>query len=238
MPATFVLLHGGSMGGWCFQRVARLLRQAGHEVYTPTLTGFGERKHLNGPDITMETHILDVANILDFEDLRDVVLAGHSLGSTVVPHVAERVPDRIRRVVWLAGMVLRDGETLMNNAPASEWTRRAVVVGPDGRPKMDYDLQMDALLQDGTAEDRAWVRARLSAAPPAALLAPGRLSTFLALDLPTGYILALQDRAVPPEVARGYVGLLPGCRYREVDAGHALMISAPEATARALLEMV
>src|SRR5262245_33683169 len=132
MSATFVLLHGGSTGGWCFQRVARLLRQAGHEAYTPTLTGFGERKHLNGPDITMETHILDVASVLKFEDLRDVVLVGHSLGSTVVPHVAERGPDRIRRVVWLAGMVLRDGETLMSNAPASEWTRRAVTVGPDG----------------------------------------------------------------------------------------------------------
>src|SRR5262249_6110189 len=81
MTAPFVLLHGGSLGGWCFQRVARELRRAGHEVYTPTLTGFGERNHLKGADITMETHIRDVANVLEFEDLRDVVLVGHSLVS-------------------------------------------------------------------------------------------------------------------------------------------------------------
>ena len=93
-------------------------------------------------------------------------------------------------------------------------------------------------MQDGTAEDRAWVRARLSEAPPAAILAPGRLSSFLALDLPTGYILPLRDRVITPEAARGYAALLPGCRTRELDAGHVPMISAPEATARALLEMV
>ena len=95
MTVAFVLVHGGSVGGWCYQRVARRLRQQGHEVYAPTLTGFGERHHLSRSDITMETHILDVANLVEFEDLHDVVLVGHSLGSTVIPHVAERVPTLV-----------------------------------------------------------------------------------------------------------------------------------------------
>src|SRR5438093_1266080 len=114
MGVTFVLLHGGGHGGWCFQRVVRLLRREGHEVYTPTLTGFSERAHLKRPDISMETHILDVTNVFEFEDLREVILVGHSLGGVVIPMVAERVPERIRRVVWLAAVVLEDGKSLLD----------------------------------------------------------------------------------------------------------------------------
>jgi pimeloyl-ACP methyl ester carboxylesterase len=135
-------------------------------------------------------------------------------------------------------MVLRDGETLIADAPVSQWTRRALSVVPDGHPRLDYDLQIDALLHDGSDHDRAWVRARLRQGPAAALYEPGRLSDFLALGLPTGFIVALEGRVVPLEAARGYARLLPGCRYREVAAGHALMISAPDETAQALVDMV
>jgi pimeloyl-ACP methyl ester carboxylesterase len=236
--ATFLLLHGGSAGGWCFQRVARQLRQAGHDVYTPTLTGFGERNHLARSAISFETHIADVTNVFAFEDLHDVVLVGHSLGSTITPHVAESVAPRIRRVVWLAGMVLRDGQTLLSDAPQSDSVQRALTIDADARPRLDYDLQTETLLHDGSAADRAWLRERLREAPQAALHAPGRLSAFLALGLPTGCVVATRSRVIPLDVARAYAALLPDCRYREVDAGHALMLSAPDATARALLDMV
>ena len=132
MGANFILLHGGGHGGWCYQRVARLLRREGHEVYTPTLTGFGERAHLKAPDLTMETHILDVVNVFEFEDLRDVILVGHSLGGVVIPMVAERIPERIRRVVWLAAVVLEDGKSLLESVAPSPWIQRAVVRNPDG----------------------------------------------------------------------------------------------------------
>ena len=78
--ATYVLVHGGAHGGWCYQRVARMLRTAGHEVYTPTLTGLGERSHLLRPDIDLDLHIRDVTAVLHYEDLRDVILVGHSYG--------------------------------------------------------------------------------------------------------------------------------------------------------------
>src|ERR1700712_98864 len=75
----YLLVHGGGHGGWCWQRTARVLRGMGHEVYTPTLTGFGEREHLGGPDTPFETFLDDVTKVLEFEDLHDVVLVGHSM---------------------------------------------------------------------------------------------------------------------------------------------------------------
>src|SRR5881394_4574014 len=113
MGSTFVLVHGGGHGGWCWQRVAKRLRNAGHDVYTPTLTGFGERSHLDTATVTFETFVLDIVNVLTFEDLHDVVLVGHSMGGVIIPRVAERVADRLARVVWLTAAVCADGETLL-----------------------------------------------------------------------------------------------------------------------------
>ena len=95
--ATFVLVHGGGHGGWCFNRVAPLLRAAGHDVYTPTLTGLGERVHLLRPDIDLDLHITDVVHLLEFEDLAGVFLLGHSYGGMVITGVADRARPRTRR---------------------------------------------------------------------------------------------------------------------------------------------
>ena len=96
--ATFVLVHGATAGGWIWRTVPSLLRAAGQEVYTPTLTGLGERRHLFSPDISMETHILDVLHVLDFEDLDQVILVGHSYGGAVITGVAERAAERLSHV--------------------------------------------------------------------------------------------------------------------------------------------
>ena len=95
--ATYVLVHGGGHGGWCYQRVAPRLRNAGHEVYTPTLTGLGERSHLLSADVDLDMHITDVTAVLHYEDLRDVILVGHSYGGMVVTGVADRASDRVGR---------------------------------------------------------------------------------------------------------------------------------------------
>src|SRR5262245_27896615 len=97
--SVFVLLHGGGQGGWVWRSTARLRRQGGHDKFTPTLSGFGERNNLNGPQVSFQTFIDDVANTIIFDDLRDVVLVGHSMGGVLIPRVAEMVADRIRRVV-------------------------------------------------------------------------------------------------------------------------------------------
>src|ERR1700754_2319470 len=99
--ATYVLVPGGGHGGWCYGPVARRLRAAGHETYALTLTGVGERAHLLRPGIDLNTHIQDVTAVLYYEDLRDVILVGHSYGGMVITGVADRASDRIGKVVYL-----------------------------------------------------------------------------------------------------------------------------------------
>ena len=233
--SVLVLVHGGGHGGWCWKACARVLRAGGHEVYTPTLTGFGERRHLVAAGF--ETLVDDVANLIDFEDLDDVILVGHSMGGVIIPRVAEHIPRRIAAVVWLAAVVTDDGESLLQATPQSPWIARAVKLGPDGTAHTDPELILDANIQDGTPEQRELVRRKHCAYPPHALVEPGRLSAFLALGLPTGYVTATRDRTIEPPVCEKFAARLPGCRRASVDAGHDCMITQPEATARALLEV-
>ncbi len=108
---TFVLIAGGNLGGWVWRRVRRLLESAGHAVYAPTLTGLGERAHLIRPEIDLHVHIRDVLGVLEYEDLRDVVLVGHSYGGMVITGVADRVSDRLAQLVYLDADVPRHGES-------------------------------------------------------------------------------------------------------------------------------
>ena len=115
--ATYVLVHGSGSGGWIFGPVARILRAAGHEVFTPTLTGMGERAHLLGPAVDLNLHIQDVVNVLDFENLRDVILAGHSYSGMVITGVADRAPDRIGQLVYMDATIPRNGESQADVIP-------------------------------------------------------------------------------------------------------------------------
>ena len=109
---TFVLVHGATAGGWEWKRTGNFLLADGHTVYRATLTGLGERLHLNSPDIDLQTHINDVVNLILFEDLHDIVLTGHSYGGMVITGVMDRVPERIKHVVFLDAAVPDDGMAL------------------------------------------------------------------------------------------------------------------------------
>src|SRR5579871_2677956 len=109
--ATFVLVHGGWDGGWAWRAIANDLRAAGHEVFTPTMTGSGERVHLASPAIDLSTHVTDIANVLRYEDLYDVILVGSSYGGIVITGVAEVVPERLRQLVYLDAFVPQDGQS-------------------------------------------------------------------------------------------------------------------------------
>jgi pimeloyl-ACP methyl ester carboxylesterase len=111
---TFVLVHGAWHGGWCWRSVRALLEQSGHRVYAPSLTGLGERKHLARPDIDLETHIADIVHFLEMEDLRDVVLVGHSYGGMVITGAADRAHDRIARLVYLDAFVPEHGKCTLD----------------------------------------------------------------------------------------------------------------------------
>ena len=115
--ATIVIVPGAVQGGWRWKEVRVALQAAGHEVYALTLTGLGERSHLASPDIGLDTHIQDVVNVLEYEDLRDVVLLGHSYGGMVLTAVADRAAERLARLVYLDALLPRDGECVFDMFP-------------------------------------------------------------------------------------------------------------------------
>jgi len=121
---TIVIVHGAWGGSWAFRKVEALLREKGFNVYRPQLTGLGERVHLSRPDIGLTTHIDDVVNTIMYEDLHDIILMGHSYGGMVISGVADRVPDRISRLVYVDAFVPNDGESVMSiNGTRSDWLK-------------------------------------------------------------------------------------------------------------------
>jgi pimeloyl-ACP methyl ester carboxylesterase len=118
--ATFVLVHGAWSGGWCYHKIAAHLRAQGYAVFTPTLTGQGERSHLRSGAINLSLHIEDVLNVFHYENLNDVVLAGHSYGGMVITGVADQIAERIAALVYLDAFLPEDGQSLFDiNIPAN-----------------------------------------------------------------------------------------------------------------------
>ncbi|MFE7566778.1 alpha/beta fold hydrolase [Streptomyces sp. NPDC057539] len=160
----FVLVHGGRHGGWSWRPVARRLRARGHEVFTPTLTGLGERAHLLSPEIGLDTHVEDVVAVFEYEDLRDAVLVGHSYGGTVVSAALERVADRVRMQVLLDGHLPYTGETVLDltGPRRSEAMTRLVDDKGEGWFVPPTDASQYGVTDPAAA---AWVNERLTAQP-------------------------------------------------------------------------
>jgi pimeloyl-ACP methyl ester carboxylesterase len=234
--ATFVLVHGSMHGGWCWTRVVPLLRAASHEVFTPTLTGLGERVHLAHAGIDLDTHIQDVLGVLEYEDLYDVILVGHSSGAMVITGVADRAPGRIAHLVYLDGVQAADGQALLDFFPPDgQAARRARVAAEgDGWRLLPVD---PAAFGVTDAADAAWLRAKLVPHPFGALTQPLRLANPAGFAGPKTYLACVKAAAeswrdAMVERARTE----PGWRYREVATGHDAMITAPSQLAALLLE--
>jgi pimeloyl-ACP methyl ester carboxylesterase len=130
---TFVYVHGAWNGGFWLKSIERLLRAQGHEVYRPTLTGLGERVHLAHRDIDLDIHIQDIVNVIVWEELRDVVLVGRSYGGMVIAGVVDRVPERIKRVIYLDAFLPTDGESLLEISKTKPKVQSDGFVLPPGR---------------------------------------------------------------------------------------------------------
>ena len=115
--SVYVLVHGAWHGSWCWKRVRKALQAQGHEVFTPTLTGVGERSHLLSPQVNLETHICDVVNLIRWEELSNVLLCGHSYAGAVISGAADRVPELIGALVYLDAFVLEDSRSLHDDLP-------------------------------------------------------------------------------------------------------------------------
>ncbi len=235
--ATYVLVHGGGHGGWCYQRVAPRLRNAGHEVYTPTLTGIGERSHLLSDDVDLDMHITDVTAVLHYEDLRDVILVGHSYGGMVITGVADRASDRVGRLVYLDAANPVNGQSLRDVAgPIIEAARPAGAV-VDGIELVLLPAPEAGLFYGVTdPADVAWMADRLTGHPWKCFEQPLDLTNEEVLwAIPQYHIvctstLATRDPALM-EKARSED------RLWDIDTGHDLMITEPDAVAAALLEV-
>jgi pimeloyl-ACP methyl ester carboxylesterase len=235
--ATYVLVHGGGHGGWCYQRVAKILRADGHEVHTPTMTGLGERSHLLRPDIDLDLHIRDIASVLHYDDLRDVILVGHSYGGMVITGVADRAAERIGKLVYLDAANPTNGQSLVDVAgPVIEAVR------PMGRVVDGMELVLlpspDAGLLYGVTDpdDLAWMAERLTGHPWSCFEQKLDLTNETALAaIPQYHIVCTSTLATrdPDLVAQARAE----DRLWDVDTGHDLMITEPEAVAE-LLERV
>jgi len=238
--ATYVLVHGAWHGGWCWKKVAPLLREAGHEVHAPTLTGLGERSHLARPDVGLATHVEDVVKVLEYEDLRRVVLVGHSYGGMVIAGVADQAADRSAHLVYLDAFVPEDGQALVDLLPAER--RDAILARP--RPAED-DWLVPALPAEAygvTDEaDLAWVRPRLLPQPLRTFTEPHQLRHPEASPPSRTYIACTgSDTSPRSETFRPFAdraGADPAWRYRELATGHDAMVTMPRELARLLLEL-
>jgi pimeloyl-ACP methyl ester carboxylesterase len=232
--ATFVLVHGGGHGGWCYQRVTRLLREAGHEVHAPTMTGVGERSHLVGPHVDLSLHVRDIAAVLHYEDLRDVILVGHSYGGMVITGVGAMAPDRIAKLVYLDAANPRNGESLVDVAgPVIEMARPAgqvvdgveLVLFPSPEAGMFYGVTEPA--------DLAWMADRLTPHPWKCF------EQKLDLRDEAGYAKIPQYHIVcTSTLATRDPGLMGEARAAgrlwDIDTGHDLMITEPRRVTDAL----
>ncbi len=232
--AAYVLVHGAYHGGWCWRDVARMLRDAGHDVFTPTLTGLGERSHLLTPAVNLSTHVTDVVNVLTWEDLKDVILVGHSYGGMVATGVADRAADRIADIVYLDAVVPENGQSTLDVQPEGrrEWmTARAREAG--GIAGAPVDAEVYGVFE---AAKKAWVNAKCTPQPFAALSEKVRISGkpaeriakrlyILCTDPPLPYMRQFYETAKASE----------GWDTMEMATGHDAMVTEPESLARILL---
>lgn len=226
--ATFVLVHGAWGGPHVFRDVRPLLQQHGHAVFTPGLTGLGERAHLTGPMVSLSTHVLDVANTIRYEDLDDIVLLGFSYGGMVVTGALDHIGDRVRELVYLDAFVPDDGQSVVAILPS-----RAVASGL-GAPW----LIPPAERHYETPEAEAFHRPRRTPQPAATFTEPVRL----AIPLTEGgfgltYIRATAEPHPAFEAAAARAQAAPGWRYHELDTGHLVPQNRPAELAALLLAL-
>jgi pimeloyl-ACP methyl ester carboxylesterase len=229
--ATFLLVHGAWHGGWCWRRVADQLRAKGHRVFTPTLTGLGERLHLLRAGINISTHVTDVVNVMTWEDLDGVVLCGHSYGGMVISGVAERMAGRIGSIVFLDAFLPRDGDAMVaiTGAPTRDAVKAAQERGDLGVPPRSAA----AFLVN--EKDQAWVDAMCTPQPVGCFTEQLKLTGAAGRIARKSYVRSTY--ANPGfDAALARVKADSSWRVYEVPCGHDVMVDMPERLTEILLE--
>ena len=234
--ATFVLVHGAWHGGWCWARVAPRLRDAGHTVFTPTMTGFGERSHLLTPENGLELNVADIANVLLWEDLSDVILVGASYAGMVTTSVADRMPERIAALVYQNAFIAEDGVAQNDLLPGwrREMIEKELAEDPDAWRMPPPDPKLFGVTDPN---DIAWIAAKMTVQPAKTFQDKARITgghkaiTSRTYIRATGYPNSTFDRYVEERSDD------PGWRVEVLDTSHDAMITAPDDIVRILLEV-
>jgi pimeloyl-ACP methyl ester carboxylesterase len=234
--ATFLLVHGAMHGGWCWSRLTPYLRKQGHEVFTPTLTGMGERSHLLTRETGLFTHVEDLQGVLKFEDLSDVIVVGHSYAGLVITQLAESASGRIRGLVYLAAFIARDGECLFDIQAKEtqeyylDWSRR---MGEGWRlPPSEAFLARWGVTDPN---DITWVAPRLTDFPLKCLFDRLALKKHAADRLPKAYIHCTREPMASALKPFAEMAKANRWEYGEIDSGHDVMVTNPEDLAELLL---
>jgi pimeloyl-ACP methyl ester carboxylesterase len=228
--ATYVLIHGAYQGGWIWGPTAVRLREAGHRVYAPSLDGCGERRHQLRPGISVETQATEIAELLFYEDLHDVVLCGTSAGGMVLCRAAEMARRRLGRLVFVDALVLMDGERVAE-----------IVSRPT--PRVTTELSVAPSRQDAESRSfadlapalRAFALDRYAPHPIAAMEEPASLETFWTLPW-RATVIRCRRAANPPEAHQRRTAEKLGAPFIEIDTGHYPMLSDPEVLAPLLMQ--
>jgi pimeloyl-ACP methyl ester carboxylesterase len=230
---TFVLVHGAWHGGWCWRRVADILERKGHKVFTPTLTGLGERSHLMSRDINLDTHITDVVNVFKWEDLNNAVLVGHSYGGWVISGAAEQVLPRLASIVFLDAYMPDNATRGLDNT--SQFSRKGILAaierGEVSRPSPT------AAMFEVNEKDRAWVDSKVTPQPVGVALQPIKLTGARDRVAKKTYIRAA---SYPQTTFDKYLGICKAdktWRTFEIPCGHDVMVDMPERLAEVLVEV-
>jgi pimeloyl-ACP methyl ester carboxylesterase len=223
--ATFVVSHGAWSSGWAWKKMHPLLTTRGHRLLTPSYTGLGERAHLANPNVDLDTHITDVVNVLVYEDLRNVVLIGHSYGGVVATGVADRARDRIRHLIYLDAFIPNDGQSFFELTGQGEQMRKAAVDG--------WRVPPNPPPPDTPKDDLPWITERRMHHPIKTFEQTFRLSKG-PLTLPRDYILCTKSEAFRPYAQRATAA---GWGVHELDSSHNPHITVPRQLAD-LLERI
>jgi pimeloyl-ACP methyl ester carboxylesterase len=230
--ATFVLVHGAWHGSWCWKRVRTALQAQGHEIFTPTLTGVGERSHLLARQINLDTHIADIVNLIRWEELSDVVLCGHSYGGCVVSGVADRIPSRIGRLVYIDAFILNDGESLYDTLPPDQMNLQLELTRQHGEGWKVPPIPAEVF--GVNSADLDWVNRQCTVQPVATFQQPIKLQGTAEAPKPTTFILAdgWEDSPIPQFYRRAKA---KGWETLSIPCGHDVMLDRPHELTDVLL---
>src|SRR5512139_1095949 len=223
MMATYLLIHGALRGAWLWDRLMPLLMKGGGNPIAIDLPGHGDRSE-DRKGITMSTYIDDVIQFIRKENLRDLVLVGHSMSGMIISKVAEEATERVKHLVYLAAVVPGDNDALIDLLTKE---RQAALRNLHGKAKEIFgplDSLRPLYFTDLEGEEKEFYLKQLTPQPLAPFFEMIRFSRFPGITVPKTYVLGLLDKSLPPEMTRGYAERL-GVRPVEIEAGHDLMVS-------------